>query len=157
MTKKYDIPYIFKASYDKANRSSIDSYRGPGVIEGLKKLHDLKKDYKESDNLVDVNVEIANELKSDLNKIHDELINSANIKNQPLIHIGFEQENPSILNRNDAKKKVELSGGTSKNSLTKNTSFLVTGNKTGSKVEKAKNMGIPILNEDEFIKLVNNG
>ena len=63
----------------------------------------------------------------------------------------------NLMNRNDAKKKVELSGGTSKNSLTKNTSFLVTGNKTGSKVEKAKNMGIPILNEDEFIKLVNNG
>ena len=63
----------------------------------------------------------------------------------------------NLLNRNDAKKKVELSGGTSKNALTKNTSFLVTGNKTGSKVEKAKNMGIPILNEDEFIKLVNNG
>ena len=61
----------------------------------------------------------------------------------------------NLLNRNDAKKKVELSGGTSKNSLTKNTSFLVTGNKTGSKVEKAKNMGIPILNEYEFIKLVN--
>ena len=63
----------------------------------------------------------------------------------------------NLLNRNDAKKKVELSGGTSKNSLTKNTSFLVTGNKTGSKIEKAKNMGIPILNEDEFIKLINNG
>ena len=63
----------------------------------------------------------------------------------------------NLLNRNDAKKKVELSGGTSKNSLTKNTSFLVTGNKTGSKVDKAKNMGIPILNEDEFVKLVNNG
>ena len=63
----------------------------------------------------------------------------------------------NLLNRNDAKKKVELSGGTSKNSLTKNTSFLVTGNKTGSKVDKAKNMGITILNEDEFIKLVNNG
>jgi len=61
----------------------------------------------------------------------------------------------NLLNRNDAKKKVELSGGTSKNSLTKNTSFLVTGNKTGSKVEKARNMGIPILNEDEFIKLIN--
>ena len=61
----------------------------------------------------------------------------------------------NLINRNDAKKKVELSGGTSKNSLTKNTSFLVTGNKTGSKVEKARNMGIPILNEDEFIKLIN--
>ena len=63
----------------------------------------------------------------------------------------------NLMNRNDAKKKVELSGGTSKNSLTKNTSFLVTGNNTGSKVEKAKNMGIPILSEDEFINLINNG
>ena len=63
----------------------------------------------------------------------------------------------NLMNRNDAKKKVELSGGTSKNSLTKNTSFLVTGNNTGSKVEKAKNMGIPILSEDEFMNLINNG
>ena len=46
LTKKYNIPYIFKASYDKANRSSIDSYRGPGVEKGLKKLLELKKDYK---------------------------------------------------------------------------------------------------------------
>ena len=37
-TNKYNIPYIFKASYDKANRSSIDSYRGPGVEKGLKIL-----------------------------------------------------------------------------------------------------------------------
>ena len=31
VTQKLNIPYVFKASYDKANRSSIDSYRGPGV------------------------------------------------------------------------------------------------------------------------------
>ena len=29
------IPYVFKASYDKANRSSIDSYPGPGLVKGL--------------------------------------------------------------------------------------------------------------------------
>jgi 2-dehydro-3-deoxyphosphooctonate aldolase (KDO 8-P synthase) len=34
-----DLPYIFKASYDKANRTSIKSYRGPGVTEGLRILH----------------------------------------------------------------------------------------------------------------------
>jgi len=33
------LPYIFKASYDKANRTSIKSYRGPGVAEGLRILH----------------------------------------------------------------------------------------------------------------------
>ena len=44
-TSKHNIPYIFKASYDKANRSSIDSYRGPGAIKGLHILRELKQDF----------------------------------------------------------------------------------------------------------------
>jgi len=36
------MPYIFKASYDKANRSSLDSYRGPGLEEGLQILGNIK-------------------------------------------------------------------------------------------------------------------
>ena len=35
VTEKLGIPYVFKASFDKANRSSINSYRGPGLDEGL--------------------------------------------------------------------------------------------------------------------------
>ena len=46
VTQKLGIPYIFKASYDKANRSSVDSYRGPGVDEGLRILSNLKKEFK---------------------------------------------------------------------------------------------------------------
>ncbi len=42
VSKELGIPYIFKASYDKANRSSIDSYRGPGVKKGMEILSDLK-------------------------------------------------------------------------------------------------------------------
>jgi 2-dehydro-3-deoxyphosphooctonate aldolase (KDO 8-P synthase) len=38
------VPYIFKASYDKANRSSIKSFRGPGLREGLRILGTIKKD-----------------------------------------------------------------------------------------------------------------
>ena len=38
------IPYVFKASYDKANRSSIKSFRGPGITEGLKILAKVKKE-----------------------------------------------------------------------------------------------------------------
>jgi len=38
------IPYIFKASYDKANRSSISSFRGPGLREGLRILAKIKKE-----------------------------------------------------------------------------------------------------------------
>ena len=36
------IPYIFKASYDKANRSSEQSFRGPGLAEGLRILQKIK-------------------------------------------------------------------------------------------------------------------
>ena len=37
------VPFIFKASYDKANRSALDSYRGPGQEEGLKILGQIKQ------------------------------------------------------------------------------------------------------------------
>jgi 2-dehydro-3-deoxyphosphooctonate aldolase (KDO 8-P synthase) len=41
--KKLDIPLVFKASYDKANRSSIHSFRGPGLTEGLTILKAVKE------------------------------------------------------------------------------------------------------------------
>ena len=41
---KLGIPYIFKASFDKANRSSIKSFRGPGLVEGLKILAAIKSE-----------------------------------------------------------------------------------------------------------------
>lgn len=37
------VPFIFKASYDKANRTSVNSYRGPGIHEGIQILADIKK------------------------------------------------------------------------------------------------------------------
>ncbi|WGE71545.1 3-deoxy-8-phosphooctulonate synthase [Actinobacillus equuli subsp. haemolyticus] len=42
VTNKLGVPYVFKASFDKANRSSIHSYRGPGMEEGLKIFQELK-------------------------------------------------------------------------------------------------------------------
>ncbi len=42
VTRKLGIPYVFKASFDKANRSSVTSFRGPGLDEGLKILADIK-------------------------------------------------------------------------------------------------------------------
>jgi 2-dehydro-3-deoxyphosphooctonate aldolase (KDO 8-P synthase) len=43
VTTRLGIPYIFKASYDKANRSSRASYRGPGIDEGLKVLENVRR------------------------------------------------------------------------------------------------------------------
>jgi 2-dehydro-3-deoxyphosphooctonate aldolase (KDO 8-P synthase) len=42
VTRSLNFPFIFKASYDKANRTSIRSYRGPGLVEGLRILKKVK-------------------------------------------------------------------------------------------------------------------
>ena len=44
ITAELRIPYIFKASFDKANRTSVKSYRGPGLVEGTRILGRLAKD-----------------------------------------------------------------------------------------------------------------
>ena len=44
ITSSVNVSFIFKASYDKANRTSIDSYRGPGLNEGLSVLARIKED-----------------------------------------------------------------------------------------------------------------
>jgi len=45
VTQRLGIPYVFKASFDKANRSSIHSYRGPGLEEGLRIFEAVKKEF----------------------------------------------------------------------------------------------------------------
>jgi 2-dehydro-3-deoxyphosphooctonate aldolase (KDO 8-P synthase) len=45
ITQKLGIPYVFKASFDKANRSSISSFRGPGLEKGCEILAEIKETY----------------------------------------------------------------------------------------------------------------
>ncbi len=45
-TRDLDINWIFKGSYDKANRSSISSFRGPGIEEGLRMLEKVKSEFE---------------------------------------------------------------------------------------------------------------
>lgn len=45
MTRRLGIPFIYKSSYDKANRSSSASFRGPGIEKGLEILGDVKKQF----------------------------------------------------------------------------------------------------------------
>ena len=44
ITRKLEIPFIFKASYDKANRTSVTAFRGPGLSDGLKMLEEIKNE-----------------------------------------------------------------------------------------------------------------
>ncbi len=43
ITRRLNIPFVFKSSYDKANRSSLKSYRGPGLEEGLRVLESVRR------------------------------------------------------------------------------------------------------------------
>ncbi|MCL4166226.1 UNVERIFIED_CONTAM: hypothetical protein GTU68_056920, partial [Idotea baltica] len=45
VTQQLGIPYVFKASFDKANRSSIHSFRGPGMDEGLRIFEEVKNTF----------------------------------------------------------------------------------------------------------------
>lgn len=45
VTGKLGIPYVFKASFDKANRSSVNSFRGPGMEEGLRIFEEIKRTF----------------------------------------------------------------------------------------------------------------
>lgn len=45
LTLELGINFVFKSSFDKANRSSINSFRGPGIDEGLKMLEEIKKEF----------------------------------------------------------------------------------------------------------------
>ena len=45
ITEALGIPYVFKASFDKANRTSIDSFRGPGIEQGLAILEQVKRQF----------------------------------------------------------------------------------------------------------------
>src|SRR5437764_3747776 len=46
VTRELEVPYIFKASYDKANRTSIKSFRGPGIKEGARILRKIGETYR---------------------------------------------------------------------------------------------------------------
>ena len=60
----------------------------------------------------------------------------------------------SSLTRLQAKDKIKAEGGRSKETVSKETNFLVYGDSPGSKYDKAKKLGVKILNEEEFIKLI---
>lgn len=57
--------------------------------------------------------------------------------------------------RDDLKKMIEQNGGKNVSSISKNTSYMLAGNNIGpSKLEKAKKLAIPIISEDEFLKMI---
>ena len=61
----------------------------------------------------------------------------------------------STLGRNEAKEIVERLGGKASSSVSSKTYLVVAGENTGSKLEKARSLGIKIISESEFLEMVN--
>jgi len=61
------------------------------------------------------------------------------------------------MTRDEAAARIEAAGGTVSSSVSKKTSYLLAGEGGGSKLEKAQKLGVPIIDEAEFLKLLNGG
>ncbi len=60
----------------------------------------------------------------------------------------------SSLTREEATKLIEEKGGSVSSSVSKNTNYLLVGIDAGSKLEKAKQLKVPIITEEEFLRMV---
>ena len=58
------------------------------------------------------------------------------------------------MTRDEAGDKIKMKGGKTSSSVSKKTSYVVAGASPGSKLDKAVQLGVIILNEDEFLKLI---
>lgn len=88
---------------------------------------------------------------------HTDLKNGNNINTE--LFKGYKFVFTGTLNRftrDEASKQVEIRGGKVSSTVSKNTSYVVTGESSGSKLDKAKELKVNIIDEDEFIKLIEN-
>lgn len=96
------------------------------------------------------NLAMIDELLKSGVKIEDETSASQKLKNLSFVLTGTLQS----LSRDKAKEKIRALGGNISSSVSKNTSYVVAGKKSGGKFEKAKKLGVKIINEEEFLEMM---
>lgn len=84
---------------------------------------------------------------------HTSVIKSDKLKNLTFVLTGT----LSTMTRNEAEEKIKSLGGKASSSVTSNTSYLVAGEKAGSKFDKANKLGVIILSEEQFLTLLEKG
>ncbi|MFA6552558.1 MAG: NAD-dependent DNA ligase LigA [Candidatus Paceibacterota bacterium] len=89
-----------------------------------------------------------------LKQIKIEKVKDVDISKLPLSGKTFVLTGSILMEREDAKAKIKSLGGEVSESVSTKTSFVVAGENPGSKLEKAKKLGVPVLNEQEFLKML---
>ena len=123
-------------------------------IEELLKIRDIGEIIAKS--IVDFfnsndNIDILNKLKS----LGIETKNDMSNKGNELYGLIFVLTGTLSMSRNEATNLIEQHGGQTSSSVSKNTNYVLAGHDAGSKLLKAKQLNIKIINEDEFKKMIN--
>lgn len=124
----------------KAKQEEINNLEniGPVVSESIYKFFQDKS-----------NINFINRLIKNGVHIYHEKVKNLKLSGQTFVLTGT----LSTITREEAKKKIIENGGNVSSSVSKNTSYVVTGDKPGSKYDDAKKMGVKILTEEEFLKI----
>ncbi len=122
----------------KEELESIDG-TGPKVAESIYNYFHNKENLNLIDNLLKAGV-----------KISGEATVSKKLKGLSFVLTGT----LPTLSRDEAKEKIRALGGNISSSVSVNTNYVIAGGKSGSKLEKAKNLEVKILNEKEFLEII---
>jgi len=116
---------------------------GPKIAESVSAFFKDKKNIELIVNLKDAGLQFESEKNKDPGKINDQFNNKTFVLTGTL-------EN---FKRDEAQKIIEDLGGRVSSSVSKKTDYVLAGTDAGSKLEKAKSLGVTIINENEFMKM----
>jgi len=141
-TAARELSYNFK-SLEKIRRAEEEEIMqifdiGPRTA---KSVYDFFRDKK--------NIELIEKLK-EAGVVIEKEKRSEKLKNKVFVITGTLEN----IKREEAEKKISYAGGRASSAVSKNTDFLLVGKNPGSKLKKAKELGIKIINEEEFLNLL---
>jgi len=133
-------------SLEKLKNASLEELQkivdvGPVVAKSIYEFFQEKRNCKFIEKLKKVGVEIESQ--------------KSKVKSQKLKGLTFVLTGSlETMTREEAKEKIRILGGEISESVSKKTDFVICGKEPGSKLEKAKQLGLKMLNEQDFLKLL---
>jgi DNA ligase (NAD+) len=136
-TRFEHIDRLFSASLDELK--AVEGI-GPEIAESVRHFFEQDDNRKTVRQILDSGVQIISEAKPE----------TRHLKGKSFVLTGTLEG----MTRNEAKKRIEDAGGKVVGSVSRNTDYLVAGKSPGSKLDKAKELGIRVINEAEFLELI---